>query len=138
MLVHHEEAKHILLPPCNYVDIGSGERYASTEAQQCLGGEKTININNFSCELFFPLEGPGSHRGGNPRKMGKITKFPSPVRPPKMGKIAPKNYKNCIFGVILPLFGGNFPHFRGSDRGGEFCSVSPFSRISATVASRVL
>ena len=42
------------------------------------------------CELFSPLEGPGSHRGGNRRKMGKITKFPSPIRPPKKGKIAPK------------------------------------------------
>ena len=28
--------------------------------------------------------------------------------------------------TILPLFWGNFPHFRGSDRGGEFGNFSPF------------
>ena len=43
-----------------------------------------------------------------------------------MGKNYKKNNKNCIFGVILPLFGGNFPHFRGSDRGGEICNFYPF------------
>ena len=71
--------------------------------------------------VVFPLRGPGpeSLRGGNPRKMGKNYKIPSPVRPPKMGKIAPKKYKNCIFGVILPLFGGNFSPFSGvGPRGG--------------------
>ena len=77
-------------------------------------------------ELFFPLEGPGSHRGGNPRKMGKNYKIPLPGPTPENGEKLHKNYKNCIFGVILPLFWGNFPHFRGSDRGGEFCNFSPF------------
>ena len=79
-----------------------------------------------SYELFFPLEGPGSHRCGNPRKMGKNYKIPLPGPTPENGEKLHKNYKNCIFGVILPFFGGNFPHFRGSDRGGEFCNFSPF------------
>ena len=68
----------------------------------------------------FPLRGSRKPPGRNPRKMGrKNTKFPSPVRPPKLGKIAEK-LQNCIFGVILPLFAVNFPCFRGSDRGGDF------------------
>ena len=45
---------------------------------------------NMPCELSFPLEGPGSHRGGNPRKMGKNCKIPLPCPTPEMGKIAPK------------------------------------------------
>ena len=41
-------------------------------------------------------------------------------------KITEKLQKLQTFGVILPLFWGNFPHFRGLDRGGEFCDFSPF------------
>ena len=73
-------------------------------------------------ELFSSLEGPGTLRA--PEKWGNITNFPSPVRPPKTGKIAPKKgsslrkYNSCTFSAI-------FPHFRGSDRGGEFCNFSP-------------
>ena len=79
-------------------------------------------------ELFFPLEGRGSHRGGNPRKMGKNYKIPLSGATPENGEKLQKNYKNCIFGVILPLFWGNFPHFRGLHRGGEFCNFSPIFR----------
>ena len=40
------------------------------------------------CELFFPLEGPGRHRGGNPRKMGKNYKIPlSGLTPENGGKL---------------------------------------------------
>ena len=78
-----------------------------------------------NCELFFPLQSPGSPRGGNPRKMEKNYKIPSPVQPPNMGKITEKLQKMylrsifCNFSVI-------FPHLRGLDRGGEFCNFSPF------------
>ena len=58
--------------------------------------------------------------------MGKNYKIPLPGPTPENGEKLPKNYKICIFGVIFPLFGANFPHFRGSDRGGEFCNFSPF------------
>ena len=67
--------------------------------------------------LFSPLQGPESVRGGNPRKMGKNYKIPLPGPTPENGEKLPKNYKICIFGVIFPLFGANFPHFRGLDRG---------------------
>ena len=46
----------------------------------------------------------------NPRKWGKITE--------KLQKILRK-YIFCNFSVI-------FPHFRGLDRGGEFCNFFPF------------
>ena len=39
-----------------------------------------------------------------------------------------ESYRKMTFGVSFPLFRGNsgsvFPHFRGSDRGGKFCSFS--------------
>ena len=72
------------------------------------------------CELFVPLQSPGAEI---PEKWGKITKFPSPVRPPKMGKNCRKITKKCIFGNFSVIFA----YFRGSDRGGEFCNFSPFS-----------
>ena len=56
-------------------------------------------------ELFFPLEGPEKPPGGIPRKMGKITKFASPVRPPKMGKITEK--------LQILYFRSNFSPFLG-------------------------
>ena len=88
---------------------------------------KILGFKGKGYELFFPLEGPKSLRAEIPEKWGKLTKFTSPVRPPKMGKIT-ENYKNCIFGVILPFFGGIFPtlKFGGSERGEEFSNFSPF------------
>ena len=95
-------------------------------------GAFLLTVDNFSsfsvftCELFFPLEGLGSHRGGNPRKMGKNYKIPLPGPTPENGENCPKKgvkllrkYNFCNFYVI-------FPHFRGSDRGGELCNFSPF------------
>ena len=58
--------------------------------------------------------------------MGKNYKIPLPGSTPENGENLHKNYRNCIFGVILPLFWGNFPHFWGSDRGpflGDFRSI---------------
>ena len=62
-----------------------------------------------SCELFFPLEGPESLRGGNPRKMGKNYRIPLPSPSPEIREKLQNNYKICIFGVILPLFWAIFP-----------------------------
>ena len=86
------------------------------------------------CELFFPLQSPGSPRPEIPEKWGNITKFPSPVQPPKMGKNYRKITKNvlseyfCNFSVI-------FPHFRGLDGEGNFVMFPHFSGISAPGAS---
>ena len=67
-----------------------------------------------SCELFFPLEGPGSHRGGNLRTIGKNYKIPLPGLTPENGKNYRKITKTCILGVVLPLFWGQFsPFFAG-------------------------
>ena len=58
-------------------------------------------------------------------KWGKLTKFPSPGPTPENGEKCPKKgvkllrkYSFCNFSVI-------FPHFRGSDRGGEFWRFPP-------------
>ena len=90
------------------------------------------------CELFFPLEGPGSHRGGNPRKMGKNYKIPLPGPTPENGEKLQKNCKNCTFGGILPLFGAFFPIFGGRTGEGNFVIFPHFSGISAPVASRAV
>ena len=77
--------------------------------------------------MFFPLQIPGSPQGGNPRKMGKNYKIPPPpVQPPKMRKKLPKNYKKCSENTFFGNFSVFFPHFRGLDRGGEFCNFFPF------------
>ena len=72
--------------------------------------------------VVFPLS-PGSPRGGNPRKMGRNYKIP----PPGPAEKVPKNYKKKVFSEYLfGIFSVIFPHFRGLDRGGEFCNFSPF------------
>ena len=78
------------------------------------------------CELFFPLQSPGSPRGGNPRKMGKNYKIPLPGPTPENGEKLPKNYKKYSENTFFCNFSVIFPHFRGLDRGGEFCNFSPF------------
>ena len=83
------------------------------------------NQGQYSQASFFsPYRAPEAPGAEIPEKWGKITKFPSPVQPPKMGKNYRKITKNtpkidffCNFSVI-------FPHFRGLDRGGEFCNFS--------------
>ena len=61
------------------------------------------------CELFFPLEGPESLRGGDPRKMGKNYKIPLPNPTPEIREKSPKKgvellrkYKFCNYSVIFP------------------------------------
>ena len=73
--------------------------------------------------VFSPSRAPKSLREEFPEKWGKITKFASPVRPPENGE---KLQKKNIFGVIVPLFWGDFPHFRGVGPGEKFSNFSPF------------
>ena len=75
-----------------------------------LQGSAACNVHFFvPCSLGLrvvsPLEGPGSLRGGNPRKMRKITKFPSPLRPLKMGEIAPRKGRNYSENNFSPILG---------------------------------
>ena len=56
-----------------------------------------------SCFFVFPLEGPGSLRGGNARRMGENYKIPLPGPTPEIGEKRPKNCKNCIFGELATL-----------------------------------
>ena len=85
--------------------------------------------SQYNARVVFPLRGTGKPpRRKSPKNGEKLQNSPPRSDPQKWGKNCPKNYKNCIFGVILPLFWGNFPHFRGSEWGGEFCNFSPFFR----------
>ena len=75
-----------------------------------------VETVDWLASCFSPYRAREATGAEIPEKWGKITKFPSPVRPPKMGKITPKKavkllrkYHLCNFSVI-------FPHFRGSDR----------------------
>ena len=102
------------------------ERWAPEPACTYLKNLFGLFLTSRVAGCFPPYRARKSLRGRNPRKMGKNYKFPSPVRPPKMGKIGPQKgenfsekYKICNFSVI-------FLHFRGSDRGGEFCNFSTF------------
>ena len=53
-----------------------------------------------ACELFFPLQSPGSPRGGNPRKMGKNYKIPLPGPTPENRE----NYRKITKNVFSEYF----------------------------------
>ena len=83
-----------------------------------------------SCELFSPYRGPGpgSLRGGNPRKMGKLDKnSASPTPTPEIGEKLPKNDQKLYFrSHCSSLRVQLFPIFRGQDWEGIFGNSSPF------------
>ena len=76
--------------------------------------------NNASLRDLFPLRGPGKPPGRKSSKEGeRLQNSPSRSDPQKRGKITEKLQK-LHFGVnFLPLFGGNFPHFRVAEIGSE-------------------
>ena len=80
----------------------------------------------WACELFFPLEGPGSHRGGNPRKTGKNYEIPLPSPTPENGEKCRKITKIVFSEQFYRFFGAIFPIFGGRTGEGEFCNFSPF------------
>ena len=58
--------------------------------ESCFGALKDAH-HRLELRVVFPLTGPGKPPGRKSPKNGeKVTKFPSPARRPKMGKIAPK------------------------------------------------
>ena len=70
--------------------------------------------------------GPGKPLGRKSPKNGKELQLPLPGPTPETREKLPqkgvkllRKYNFCTFSVI-------FPHFRVSDRGGEFCNFSPF------------
>ena len=68
--------------------------------------------------------------------MGNNYKIPLPGPTPEIREKLHKNYKNCVFGVIVTLFGAIFPIFEGRTGKGNFVIFPHFSGISALVASR--
>ena len=62
--------------------------------------KKEQKESNMLCELFFPLQSPEATGAGIPEKWGKITKFPSPAQPPKMGE----NYRKITQNVFSEYF----------------------------------
>ena len=86
--------------------MGSWDRLALSFKGTCATNSPVATLliggtNPLFCELFFPLQSPGSPRGGNPRKMGKNYKIPLPSPTPGNGEKLPKITKKCIFGVFL-------------------------------------
>ena len=76
------------------------EKFARTFARSTVTQVRSLSdptlrppISRYSCELFFPLQSPGSPWGGNPRKMGKNYKIPLPGPTPENGEKLPKNYR---------------------------------------------
>ena len=96
-----------------------------TETGPLLIARKPFNCTRFA-SCFSPYRAPEAPGAEIREKWGKITKFPSPLQPPKMGEKLPKNYKKMYFRSIFCNFWVIFPHFRGLDRGAEFCNFSPF------------
>ena len=68
-------------------------------------------------ELLFRLEGPGSLRGGNPRKMGKNYKIPLPGLTPEIGENWPQKGVKLLQKNNFCNFSAICPQFQGSDRG---------------------
>ena len=108
-----------LLHPVFQEDLLSMQR----EGRERLG----LSLHRHVLRVVFPPRGPGKPPGRKSPKNGEnLQNSPPRSDPQKWGTNHRKNYKNSIFGVIFPLFGANFPHFRGSDRGGEICNFSDF------------
>ena len=101
-----------------------------------------LKRQRFACkayELFFPLEGAGSHQAGNPRKIEKIYKIPLPGLTPEIREKVQKITKNVFLEKCYLFFGAISPFFGGSDRGGgDFVIFPHFLEISAQVAFQAL
>ena len=73
--------------------------------------------------VVFPFRGPGKPPGAEiPEKWGNLQNSRPRSDPEKLQK----NYKNCIFGLILPLFIGQFSPFSGVGPGRGICNFYAF------------
>ena len=64
----------------------------------------TLRTSTRIAGCFPPYRARKASGAEIPEKWGKITKFPSPVRPPKMGKIGPKKGKNYSENTKFVIF----------------------------------
>ena len=71
------------------------------------------------CELFFPLEGQGSHRFGNDRKLGKNCKIPLPGPTPEIREKLTEKLQKLYFWSNFAHFSGNFHLLSGVGAGRE-------------------
>ena len=95
-----------------------------------------------SC-LFCPLEGPGSLRGGNTRRIGNVHNItnPPPLRPGKLGKncreFAVSHFRDC-FSSILWAIRRQYSTFSGiGPWEGDFVIFPHVSRISTPQGFRI-
>ena len=80
-----------------------------------------------SC-CFSPYRAPEAPGAEIPEKWEKLQNSPPRSNPRKWGKITEKLPKNLFSEYFFCNYSVIFPHFRGLDRGGEFCNFSPFFR----------
>ena len=91
-----------------------------------LKGDLRDTLCSLMLRVVLPLRRAGKPPGRKSPKNGeKLQNSPPRSDPRKWGKITEKLQKMYFRSNFTPFL-GQFPHFRGSDRGGEFCNFSPF------------
>ena len=114
----------LVSPRLDFPEEGS---FVGNRSPPCHTGTRTMHkaLAILSLRVVFPLTEPRKPPGWKSPKTGKKLQKPPPLsNPRKWGKITEKLQKKlrkyifCNFLVI-------FPHFRGLDRGGEFCNFFP-------------
>ena len=71
---------------------------------QSFSPKAVLQQTNNVASCFSPYRAPEAPGVEIPEKWGKITKFPSPVQPPKMGKNYRKNTKKVFSEYFLVIF----------------------------------
>ena len=105
-----------------------GQNPGEKQAFRCGHPRPVRRGRPFAGCFLFPLRGPGKPPGRKSPKNGeKLQNSPPRSDPQKWGKITEKLQKAYFRSNFSP-FWANFPHFRGSDRGGEFCNFFPIFR----------
>ena len=85
-----------------------------------LEGQASFSLARIFLRVAFPLRAPGKPPGRKSPKNGENYKIPLPGPTPENGEKLQKLHFRSNFAPLLP-------HFRGSDRGGEFAIFPRFS-----------